>query len=87
MARDSIVHSEDAAKRLDFNSLQGLCTFTLRLILRPYIKWDKTFQKKHSTISIWPYPLYFATTCCQYPMAEPLILLNKDRAHIVIRLH
>jgi hypothetical protein len=43
MARDSIVHSEDSANQLDFNTLQGLCTFTLRLILRPYIKWDKTF--------------------------------------------
>jgi hypothetical protein len=79
MIRDSIVHSEDSAKRLDFNTLQGLCTFTLRLILRPYIKWDETFQKKHSTIWIWPYPLY--------RMAEPLILLNQDRAHNVIRLH
>jgi hypothetical protein len=87
MSRDSIVRSEDSANQLVFDTSQGLCTFTLRFILCPYIKWNETFLRREQLtgkIRSQPKIQLPPSSCTQVALPH---LISQDRAHNVIRLH
>jgi hypothetical protein len=79
--------TEDTAKRLDFWHPTRVVHFHLKTYFTPKNKIrqdlsEEAFNQTDLTVPpiFWYHPL-------QVPMAEPLILLNQDRAHSVIRLH
>jgi hypothetical protein len=87
MARDSIVHSEDLANRLDFRNLARVVHFHLKNYFIPNNKIIQDLLEKvfiQTDLTVPPILRYHPPSV---PMVEPLILLNQDRAHNVIRLH
>jgi hypothetical protein len=87
MVRDSIVHSEDSANRLDFRHLARVVHFHLKNYFIPKNKIiqdlsEKAFNQMNLTV-----PPMLCYRPLSVPMVEPLIILNQDRAHNVIRLH
>jgi hypothetical protein len=87
MARDSILHSEDSANRLDFKHLARVVHFHLNTHFTPIHKMRQDLSEKAFNQTSLTVPPIFCYHLLAVLLVEPLILLNHDRAHIVIRLH
>jgi hypothetical protein len=87
MTRDSNVHFEDAANRLGFKLLARVVHFHLK---NYFISKNKIIQDlsekvfNQTDLTVPPILCYHPLSV---PIVEPLIILNQDRAHNVIRLH